>query len=65
MTMKILDLQHTVMCKVDYIAWLKKQLEVTRAERDAARRAGDPAEPSHRGCLANGDGGATETGSSW
>ena len=37
MTMKILDLQHTVMCKVEYIAWLKKQLEVTRAERDAAR----------------------------
>jgi hypothetical protein len=37
MTMKILDMQHTLMCKVDHIAELKKQLEETRAERDAAR----------------------------
>ena len=37
MTMKILDLQKSLMCKVDYIAELKKQLEETRAERDAAR----------------------------
>ena len=37
MTMKILDLQHTVICDSRYEARLEKQLEKTRAERDAAR----------------------------
>ena len=48
MTMKILDLQKSLMCAEREEARLKKQLEKTRAERDAAREDAQKKTPPSR-----------------